>query len=393
MEKKILVKGLNYSIPPSKLNYGDYCINFEILFKDIIRHGHLNAYDLDVTKTKLKDLALSSFKDYNLLKNQFSNLTEEESKCLKSLSENKNLVIQKSDKGNAVVLLDKSDYTDRVEELLSDPTKFQVAPIKDGKILRHLINVRKSFKTVLDKLLKEQKISQQTFFRVDPIGCKPGVLYGLSKVHKTLVSGLPKMRPILSAIGTAGYGLSKFLVPILSTVAHGPYTIVNNFTFNQEIVQQDPNLVMASLDVDALFTSIPLDETIGICANELYKDTHLVEKLTKSDMTKLLNLACKDTLFLFNGVYYNQIDGVTMGSPLGPPFANSFMNFHECKWLYDCPLDIKPKFYRRYVDDVFVLFDNVEQAYEFQKYLNLKHPNINFIALNRLKKSPRTSTQ
>ena len=126
------------------------------------------------------------------------------------------------------------------------------------------------------------------------------------------------------------------------------------------------------------FTNIPLDETVSICVNELYKDKEIVENLSKSDMKQLLNLACKNTLFVFDGVYYNQIDGVAMGSPLGPHFANSFMNYHEKIWLEECPFEFKPKFYRRYVDDIFVLFENEKQLEKFRDYLNSKHKNINF---------------
>ena len=45
----------------------------------------------------------------------------------------------------------------------------------------------------------------------------------------------------------------------------------------------------------------------------------------KDDLTELLNLATKDQLFQFNGNLYEQIDGVAMGSPLGPLMANAFM--------------------------------------------------------------------
>ena len=48
------------------------------------------------------------------------------------------------------------------------------------------------------------------------------------------------------------------------------------------------------------------------------------------------------TFFLFNGVLYQQIDGVAMGSPLGPLFANIFLSFHEKGWLSKCPADFKP---------------------------------------------------
>ena len=135
---------------------------------------------------------------------------------------------------------------------------------------------------------------------------------------------------------------------------------------------------MASLDVDALFTNIPLDETTNICIEELYKGKDLVEGFTKSEMKKLLELACKNTLFMFDGIYYTQIDGMAMGSPLGPHYANIFMNFHEKNWLDECPLEFKPKYYRRYVDDIFVLFEREEHLIKFKEYLNSKHRNINF---------------
>ena len=83
-------------------------------------------------------------------------------------------------------------------------------------------------------------------------------------MHKPLVRGLPKVRPILSAIGTASYNVAKFLVPLLTPIVNGPYSITNSFLFNKEILDQDTKFIMGSLDVDALFTSIPLDETIDI---------------------------------------------------------------------------------------------------------------------------------
>ena len=158
---------------------------------------------------------------------------------MKNLSANKDLVIHKSDKGNAVVILNRRDYIDRVKGLLSDTTKFEITILKVGKELRHMVNIRKRYKVVLNDLLNRDKIVQKTFYFLDPIGKKPWILYGLSKVHKTLVNGLPKMRPILSAIGTASYNLSKFLIPMLDNLITGPYVIHNSFHFNKEVLKQD----------------------------------------------------------------------------------------------------------------------------------------------------------
>ena len=47
------------------------------------------------------------------------------------------------------------------------------------------------------------------------------------------------------------------------------FTIKDSFHFAEEIVDQQHDLFIGSLDVDALFTYIPLEETIEICTNEL----------------------------------------------------------------------------------------------------------------------------
>ena len=82
---------------------------------------------------------------------------------------------------------------------------------------------------------------------------------------------------------------------------------------------------MESLDVDSLFTNIPLEETIDICTNTLFENMEKVEGLSKIEFKELLSLATKESYFIFNGKHYKQVDGVAMGSPLGPTFANVFL--------------------------------------------------------------------
>ena len=135
---------------------------------------------------------------------------------------------------------------------------------------------------------------------------------------------------------------------------------------------------MASFDVESLFTNIPIDETIDIICDSLFEKAKKVKNFTKPQLHKLLNFAVKDSPFLFDQKLYKQVDGVAMGSPLGPTFANCFLSFHEDKWLEDCPPSFKPLYYRRYVDDTFLLFKDPSHIPLFQAYLNSKHQNIRF---------------
>ena len=98
-------------------------------------------------------------------------------------------------------------------------------------------------------------------------------------------------------------------------------------------------------------------------------------------MRELFAFCTSKTNFIFNGVVYDQIDGCAMGSPLAPILANLFLGHYEKIWLDEYNANGGgggPLFYRRYVDDIFAVFKNQNEASEFLLYLNCKHGNIKF---------------
>ena len=58
-----------------------------------------------------------------------------------------------------------------------------------------------------------------------------------------------------------------------------------------------------------------------------------------------------------------------MGLPQSPIFADIFLSFHEEMWLSNCPIEFKPIFHRRYVDDTFILFSDKSHAPKFLNYI------------------------
>ena len=135
---------------------------------------------------------------------------------------------------------------------------------------------------------------------------------------------------------------------------------------------------MGSLDVESLFTNIPLKETINNCVSDLHNRNLYNGKLNKSDLFKLLETATSESSFIFDFLLYKQIDGVAMGSPLGPTLANAFLCHYEKEWLDNCPSHFKPIVCRRYVDDIFVLFSSKEHLQPFVDYMNKQHRCIKF---------------
>ena len=98
--------------------------------------------------------------------------------------------------------------------------------------------------------------------------------------------------------------------------------------------------------------------------------------IKKKIFKKLLNLATKG-IFLYKNKLYQQIDGVCMGSPLGPTIANFVLDETETRLLQQ-QLNSAPKVYFRYVDDIFAIFNNEADSMEFLDRLNSQHKNLPF---------------
>ena len=109
------------------------------------------------------------------------------------------------------------------------------------------------------------------------------------------------------------------------------FTLKDSFECAKIVCEQDAGLFMASLDVDSLFTNVPLEETINICVDELFKSDSGIHGLNKKQITEMLALTTKESIFLLDMAFYTQVDGVAMGPPLGPSLANAFLCRHETK--------------------------------------------------------------
>ena len=112
-DKDLLSKGLRFAIPPKQIDYSNFMTEFELLYRSTLDLS-MTTEEKDRFKTKLKDIALSSFKLFSDNCKFESNLSAEEINSLKALMRNKDIIIQKADKGNTVVITDKDKYIEGV---------------------------------------------------------------------------------------------------------------------------------------------------------------------------------------------------------------------------------------------------------------------------------------
>lgn len=120
--------------------------------------------------------------------------------------------------------------------------------------------------------------------------------------------------------------------------------------------------MLASLDVESLFTNVPVNHTIEIILNNVYNHPNLLAPNIPSETLKKLLVICttKTPFKSHEGKIYQQIDGVSMGSPLGPTFANFYMCHLENETFKSNP-QLKPMVYCRFVDDILLIVDNFDQ--------------------------------
>ena len=211
-----------------------------------------------------------------------------------------------------------------------------------------------------------------------PTSSQPARLFTTAKTHKfTDIKQINiddlKLRPIIGQTGTHLYDCSKIIAQYLQPLAINEYTISDTLSF-PDILRENPldsNEEYVSYDVDSLFTSIPLGETIDFILDEIYVRKKLEPFCKKSVFKKLLNKLCKGCTFLADGKLIRQVDGCPMGGPISVVLSNIFC----VKMEFDVVKPLKPKLYKHYVNDIYSKRIKNQPDQLFEK-LNNYHPNI-----------------
>ena len=372
-ESFVLGHGLKYCIPPRFVDQTEVLTEFEVLFNDLDRHFVPNSVEnVTALKSKLAGYAYT-YSEYEV-NNLSSNFHKEHFQALKSLRTNKNIIITRPDKGNSVCILNRVDYVSKMKAVLSDPSKFiELGPVeKYDKTLRH----QKNFCKCIAALTKKNLLPETVTEVIRPVGSQRPRLYGLPKIHKKNVP----LRPVLSAIGSPQYPVAKYLASVLKPVLDkfSAYCVSDSFTFAKEInsTKLDKSSFLCSFDIKSLFTNVPLEETINICADTLYNDPTIEPPpFNREEFITLIKFATMDIEFSFDEVMYRQIEGIGMGNPLGSILSNIFVGYQES--LLFSQTD-PPKGYRRYVDDTFAIFQSKGECLLFLEKLNKMHPSLEF---------------
>ena len=139
----------------------------------------------------------------------------------------------------------------------------------------------------------------------------------------------------MSSCWSVNYGVAKELTKILKPlVGKSPHHINSSHDFDEQVkhINLAPGECISSCDVSVLFTSVPVDPSLKVIMDLLENDPTLKERtvLPMEDITLLSEFCLKNT---FQGQFYEQVEGVAIGSPVSLIVANLYMEYFEQKAL------------------------------------------------------------
>lgn len=223
--------------------------------------------------------------------------------------------------------------------------------------------------------MKNGKIFEKAKHSLVPLSPIAGRFYLLPKIHKPGNPG----RPIVSGIGTVTEPLSCYVDSLIHNIppTFSSYLKDTNH-FLTDIIDLDipDGSLLVTMDVTSLYTNIPHEDGIHAVL-DAYDNLPFAKQVDTPTLGMLLKLILQLNNFEFNGDHFVQVSGTSMGTKIGPNYANIFMGALEEKFLGTCSL--KPYYYKRYIDDIFLIWHHGEsQLLSFVTAFNSVHPSISF---------------
>ena len=305
---QVLSRGLNFVSIPKNINIVEVIANTEQALSNVPQ--------------LIKQLAISEIstfaENWKKKKNTRDNLTREERNALKELKNNRDIMIVQADKGGKIVVMDREEYVVKVEEKLNDDKIYEITKNPTSII-------KKKISSLAERLFKSNRISQRVKYELTSIDDLPSVR-GQPKLHKIN----NPMRIVTCSRNTITSPVSRFAFSLIQQLRETINSAVCNTTkFVEEIsnvnIGKDDRLV--SLDVEDLFSNIPVTRAVDIAINRIGASEQFCQSnMTKTDMKQILLVALNNSYVEFNGKFYRQKQGLPMGNTLSPLLADLYMD-------------------------------------------------------------------
>ena len=299
-----------------------------------------------------------------------NNVTPAERQALKALASYKDIIIKKADKGSCIVVEDTFNYKKAGYNHLQDLHVYQ--PIREDPTPAIVLEINNAIEHFYKHGPLDYHTRQHLIQKPDEV--RTQLLYFLKKLHKNPHG----VRPICSGSGGPTELISALVDSYLSPIVKKQPSYIRDSSHLIKMLETlilPQNVLLVSLDVTALYPSIPQDEAIEVCASFAQKEYN------DPGVTNMIRIflyhILKNNAFLFNNHPYLQLRGTAMGTRTAPSLANLFMANFEQKFLET--QNLKPLNYFRFIDDILLFWPHPQEQFDsFMRDLNSFHPTIKF---------------
>ena len=306
-----------------------------------------------------------------VVKGRKSNLTPGEEEALMELMINRDVVIRPADKGSGVVVMNTSDYWDKLRKEVNDSSTYRPTEGDQSKI------VHKKVKQLADRMYRQGYIGKHLHRYLIPSIPRPGTIQGNPKLHK---EGAP-LRVIISGRGHATEGIAELAERELREhVESQPSFIRDTTDFINKLknikipIEETLKPIVFCMDVCKLYPSVPRKEGIEACKEAL--ELRHISNIPTKEVLEMIQLVLDNNNFsLGNSEHYIQVNGTAIGSKLGRNYACTYLGKWEAELLNSSLL--KPLVYFRYIDDIFgIWLHGEDKLIEFYERANSLHGQI-----------------
>jgi hypothetical protein len=305
---------------------------------------------------------------------------------LREIYLNNDWIIKPADKNLGTCIMSKADYITMCMLHLSDITSYLPYLGDAVSSKNEFIKLKQLFERHSSFMYKKDSIGMSPLYLSlmqlhGSKDLKVSKFYCLPKMHKLIPANTPTPgRPIVSSIKAATYMTSKYLhnyfYPIVMVLIGICLSAIDVLHAIEKLAVLPPDCVILCADVKSLYPSIPITYGLAAVRAQLLDRNHCSTPSELDFHLDLLAWVLENNIFEFNGQFYKQIHGTAMGTPVAVSYANLVLSYLE----RDC-LDLKPILYMRYIDDLFVICKDRQQALDIVNLFNSKCPSIQLDAV------------
>ena len=418
----LLNRGLNFSILPLKLDVTQILVDYRKFERSVIWHefwfGKENDQEYQKpifrkqktnmpknhTTPKGLQMYLNAIKseilDPRNRNSSVCNIPEAEVQALQTLiklQRDRIIKIMACDKGAGIIILNFNEYLRSCYEHLNS---VQIQPDGSSKPYYTKISefqigfAKQNIEYIIQEGLHHGYISHEEYNEMNPGDKYFGRFYSNFKVHKphTPMSA-PPPRPIVSVSGSFSENIGVFIEHhIKDLVWKYPDILEDTPDFLRNLEKEinqgrklSSNSILASIDVQALFTNIPVEESLECLTEALSERKN--PKIPTGFIVRLMEAILENNLFTFDQQYFKQNIGASMGQRPIPSLANIFMarridkNIIKLASKYDNLDSNHPalRLLKRFLDDLFLVFEGTtRQLHQLFEEINQINPSIKF---------------